>query len=720
MTTRIPGRTAALAGLIALALAPAQASAQAAAPPDSLPAYLLEGVVVTTTRAPALRTSLPQRIEVVTRTDLERTAAVDVAGALKKTAAVDVIEYPGLLSGVSIRGFRPQISGVNQRTLLLLDGRPAGATNLATLDLAAVERIEVLKGPASALYGSSAMGGVVNVVTRRSSGALHGSLDASYGSFDTHRVELVAGGSLTDALDFDLALATAGRGDGYRIGSRHLLGGDSLTKVLGTGSVVRLPRFSRDTTLAFSEYAKRSGSVRLGYALPAGWRLEGRAAAFAADGVQNPGDLFAPYDSRSLSDLARRTGELGLAGSLGRHDLSVRGYASVETSAFYTGVEEPGFVGFRSPTRWRGVQLQDVATFGPHSLTVGVDHAAARAETEVFSAPGERAAPYAPDTETRSTAAFAQGRLSFLEERLTATLGARVDRVRFAVFGTDLFGGARAETNREDHLVLNPSAGLQYRLGAVRLHATAGRAFVTPDAFFVAGYSESRAGERSVHVTRGNPALDPESSVTWDAGVGLSRPALGVEADLTYFHTDVRDRITRVPPAAGSGLTARGDSVLTVATFANADAAEIRGVEATLAYDLGALRSYAHSLRLFAGATRLLRAEELAGGRAAGIRNVADLTVNAGIEFDDLERFSARLQGRYVGERLDDDYVDWMNPGTVRYPAFAVLDASARARVGERYLVGLEVENLTDESYFEVRGYNLPGRSLRLHLGVRF
>src|SRR5690606_13981409 len=248
-------------------------------------AYLLEGVTVTTTRAPALRTELPQKVEVVTRTDLERTVAADVSDALKTTATVDGIQYPALLSDVAMRGLRPQSSGISPRTLILLDGRPAGATNLASFDLSAVERVEVLKGLASMLYGASAVGGVVNIVTRRWRGPLQGSADMAYGSFDTYRGDLTVGGALTEALDFDLGLSTTARGSGYRIGANRLLGGDSVTKVLAGGEVVRLPQLPGDTTLAFTEYAQRSANLRLGYSLSEAWRLEGQVGGFAADDV---------------------------------------------------------------------------------------------------------------------------------------------------------------------------------------------------------------------------------------------------------------------------------------------------------------------------------------------------------------------------------------------------------------------------------------------------
>ena len=130
--------------------------------------------MVTARRVDTRVAETPQKIEVVDSTDIERSVAADLADMLKKNSGVDVVQYSGALSGIGIRGFRPQTSGINKRSLLLIDGRPSGVTNLATLLLDNVERVEVLKGAASAVYGSSAMGGVVNVITRRSRGTIGG------------------------------------------------------------------------------------------------------------------------------------------------------------------------------------------------------------------------------------------------------------------------------------------------------------------------------------------------------------------------------------------------------------------------------------------------------------------------------------------------------------------------------------------------------------------
>ena len=111
-----------------------------------------DGVVVTGRRVETRIVETPQKVEIVDATDLARTVATALADALKKNAGVDVIQYAGVLAGIGIRGFRPQFSGVNKRSLLLIDGRPSGVTNLGTLRLDSIDRIEILKGAASSVY----------------------------------------------------------------------------------------------------------------------------------------------------------------------------------------------------------------------------------------------------------------------------------------------------------------------------------------------------------------------------------------------------------------------------------------------------------------------------------------------------------------------------------------------------------------------------------------
>lgn len=685
---------------------------------DTVPAYDLEGVTATVTRTTVDPTRVPQRLEVIDAGVLDLTPATHAAEALRRTAAVDVIDFPGLLTGVSMRGFRPQYSGVNPRVLLLRDGRPAGTANLALLPLADVERIEVLRGPASSLYGSSAMGGVINVVTRRSAGVPGGAAHVAYGSHGAYEARLSAGGVLTAALDFDLAGSTVGHHDGYRTGSNRTFAADSLLKTLPDGSTTRLPWVTADTVLRFAEYAARTGSARIGWKVSERWRLEGSGEVYRGDDVQNPGDLSVPGDGRSLKDVGRHSGALVLSGSGARSTQSLRLFTAHESIDYYRAPERPTYVNYRTPVRSSGAQLQSSWNVGQHELTLGADYLAVESESEAFTESGEAAAPYTPNSATHSLAGFARAHLHLLDDRLNVSGGARLDRVGFHIRDTPNLGGYPA--NSETHVVVSPNLGARFEFApGLQLYGNIGRGFVSPDAFNVAGYSESRAGDGQVYVTRGNPQLRPESARTYEAGIAL-RGQGPVRLDVAYFHTNLRDRITSRTTVPGVlEITTSGDTIVSVTSYLNADGAAMRGLEADASVDLGWLRD---GLGLFATATRIFVAEERLTGTDSSepIMNVADLTLVAGAEFDAGRRLAGRLSGRYVGKRVDTDYADWQNPGRIDYPPYLVFDLATTLRLHDRYRLHFEGRNLLDEDYFEVRGYNLPGRAVRLGASVSF
>jgi vitamin B12 transporter len=720
-------RATALVVTMVTAIPAALSAQQAQAPADSVPHYLIPEVTVTVTRAETRRDAIPQSIALLSAADVDRTPAEEIADLLKKLAAVDVVQYPGLLSGVGIRGFRPQTSGINQRTLILVDGRHAGLSNLSLLPTHAIERIEVLKGPAASLYGSNAMGGAVNVITRRSAAAIGGNVTASYGSFSTSELRGSVGGAVNSELDFDLGVAFFDRGGDFRVGGgnlfRDLLGGETLTQTMPDGTSTEITDAGDGEVRPFSQYSSRAGNLRVGYHFAPGIRIDARGEHFSADRVQGAGDIHSAFDSRTLKDVARRSGELGLSAAFGVHRVTARVYTSEEDSDSFNVPESDGgqaqFVSFRSLNRWRGAQLQDVLDLADHSLTIGVDFSGARSESERFLGVDQRGAPFSPNYENRSIAGFGQAHLAFLEERIVATLGARLDNVTFEVFETELL--TTRIPDRATTLVFNPSFGLQYRTaGGLRLRTSGGRAFVTPHAFEVAGRDERRIqGTGRIDLTEGNPDLRPENSFTWDLGVGFLDRVRGLDLDFAYFRTDVRDRIvlqTDVP--AGVELTPAGDTIQSITSYINADREEIRGFEGRLSYDFGSSIGRGSLLRLFANGTRILRADQIAGQEVLPSKNVADLTLSYGIEYDDLRRYSARLTGRYVGERLDTDWNAW--PAEVAYPAFMTLDLAGNLRVTDRYGLALHVSNLTDEHYYEIRGFPLPGRMLRLSVSANF
>lgn len=152
----------------------------------------LEPLVVTATRTAVRESDTLASITVITRADIERAQANDAAELLRFAAGVEVARAggPGQFAAAFIRG------GNSQHTLVLLDGARLNPTTqgaaLQNINPDLIERIEIVRGPRSTLYGSEAMGGVINIITRRPAGE-RGSLQARAASYETR--ELVARGS---------------------------------------------------------------------------------------------------------------------------------------------------------------------------------------------------------------------------------------------------------------------------------------------------------------------------------------------------------------------------------------------------------------------------------------------------------------------------------------------------------------------------------------------
>ncbi|MBD3403923.1 TonB-dependent receptor [candidate division GN15 bacterium] len=126
--------------------------------------WVLNDVVVTGTRSPHLLKDVPVQTEVITQRDFERTGAVTVDQALASAIGVQITE--------DLSGQGAQIRGIEgDRVLVLVDGERAvgrvrGSIDLSQFSLSNVRKIEVVKGTGSTLYGSDAMGGVINIITK--------------------------------------------------------------------------------------------------------------------------------------------------------------------------------------------------------------------------------------------------------------------------------------------------------------------------------------------------------------------------------------------------------------------------------------------------------------------------------------------------------------------------------------------------------------------------
>ena len=157
---------------------------------DSIPVKELEDVVVSATRTTRSLKDVPMPVSVISGKSIERMGALRLNEVLYEQTGIQVIQDHG--SGVQIQGLSTDY------VLILIDGEPIVGRTKGNLDLSRlvvgnIERIEIVKGPSSSLFGSEAMGGVINIITKKGKQEYTGSLRLRYRKYNTADITAEAG-----------------------------------------------------------------------------------------------------------------------------------------------------------------------------------------------------------------------------------------------------------------------------------------------------------------------------------------------------------------------------------------------------------------------------------------------------------------------------------------------------------------------------------------------
>lgn len=431
----------------------------------------------------------PVATEVIDRTAIERAGARTVADVLETRAGVTV-ERTFAGAGVSLLGLDPRY------TLVLVDGERVvgqidGAFDVDRLPVEQIERIEIIRGAASAAYGADGIGGVVNIITRRPARALDGSARLSGGSDLGGGVHADVGGPLGP-----VRLRVSGGFD--RLPSYDLDPGDPAT----SGSTDQRARgrlraawdASRDLRLnASADYELRS---REGIDSSAVAVFDRRQSTEAGGG-----SLGANWSGRDGSAGSAR---LRVDGLRDQYLLDQRG-ASAEDDYEDTRLTRVG------------LDARHALLLGWHRLTVGVDGEIEHAET-----------PRIADGEGQVLRAAV-----FAEDEWTALDG---EPVYLA-----LVGGARLDVDGDGNAVASPRLSLRidpHETVAVR--ASGGLGFRPPtvkERFL--RFENPAVG----YIVDGNPDVEPERAYTLQAGVTW-RPLAGVELHVEGARASIDDLIT--------------------------------------------------------------------------------------------------------------------------------------------------------------------------------
>lgn len=677
---------------------------------DSTKVYPIQEVTVHASRMGRKLKDLPQKVEIITSDFIKSLPSDNLAEVLKRTTNLDIIQYPGLSATIGMRGFSPS-AHARSYTLLLIDGKPSGTTNLATINPENVEQIEIVKGSYSVLYGSDAMGGVVNIITKKGSATPEGNVSVESGSFGYRKFSARFSGNHGKKLSYGMGYSRQEQTKDYRIGQQNLLKISDVEKLI-------LDKASYGDAMDNSQYELNSVNAFANIGLGKQWKagIDG-SYTFAYD-VETAGNYWGTY-GQSKKDVNR----LNLYGTLEQNSeknhFRFSPYYTNDQNPNYSDNTDKGFISFKSTLKEFGYQLQDNYHFGKLNVLLGTDLKVYDYVSNRFSAIGTPADPYKPNNRFTNVAAFTQ--LVYSINKLDLNAGARFDRFTYHI---DASEGLKAPEADANYNTLNPSVGAQYQfLKNFKAHASFGTAFSVPDAFKVAGkYTVS--GKSYV----GNPDLDPEKSRTGDVGLGYSSAKTSLRFDVTYFQTLHDHKIVEEKMTSGEY------------TYVNANDSKMEGIELMSSYNLGQFLPEKPELEVYVNFTWLLKNEftQKVGTEmlTRDMQYVRKANGNFGLNYRH-DRISMRLNSRYIGSRLEKDSFSALRSGIaasnyyaeggykasdkiLKHPEYLLFDYSVSYDFSEKVNFGVTVSNLLDENYSEKDGYNMPGRSIVAKLAYAF
>ena len=626
----------------------------------------MEEVVVTAGRVKEKKKEITTNITIINAEEIKNSSAKDLGELLTEKAIGHSHRYPGALNSVGIRGFRTETHGndLEGRVLILVNGRRAGTGNTAKISTKNIERVEIIRGPASVQYGSAAMGGVINVITKQGKDKPAVFVEGTLGSFGYKEGSAGASGKYK-SFDFSGSFTSDSKND-YDTASGE--------KFYNTG-------YNR----------KENCSLNLGYEFLPGNRFGVIYNYYNADHAGDSGYL-SQNDRDDYKDSGNRAIDFIYDGgtSDGLFSWQARYFDGKDKDKWVdpTASNPDGWddgIPDEQKTDQKGAQAQVSYNQEYFLVTAGFDWVNYEIETTWDPKKSEYDNP----------AGFLMAKTRLFDKKFIITGGVRYDE-----YEVDMKGDGKKES--DDHT--SPRVGVAYLLtDGFKLRANFGEAFRMPSAKQLSA-DFTTWGTHYV----GNPNLKPEKSGTYEGGVDFSYASF--DSSLTYFHTDFKDKIE-------SYTTAGGDK-----SWKNLGKAEIEGVEGELSYDIGFLFSWDYKVKPYVSLVYLTKYKDKEANE--DLKYTSDIQLSYGITVSDLDGFSANLNFYYTGKQSITDY-EGGTYATITQGSFTFANLTISKRIfyfkeyGRITLRG-EIQNLFDKDCEHVQGYPMPGRSFFLGLGYDF
>jgi len=619
-------------------------------------------VVVTAERRSASNPAAA--VTVITREEIERRQAKTLAEVLQDAVGVQVLATGGLgrPARVSIRGSAPN------QVLVLLDGQKlntaqSGSVDLSTIPIDWVDRIEVVRGGSSAMRGGEAIGGIINIVTRRARPASAASfqLAGSVGAF----------GTMSVTPSFSMSLGPVGvRMSFQRLETQGDFRYSTFADPPKNSIAVTRVRDNADAT-------SDNAFVKLSWSGPAGIAAELSTQVYNAR-------MGIPGPETQLTPEARQTDRRTLMGASLRLPLGKRllGELLAYSHRFVQEYQAPppGVYVFHNRHRNRavGVEARLHSRLGGIPATFGYAFRRDLLRSDDLIRP------------SRSL-----GRLQRTTHSLFLQAEMELLRARRRALRLKVVPGYRVDRPSDQGTAYSPKLGVVLGAGeasSITIRGNIGKSYRAPTLNSLFWVADAFA--------LGNPNLRPERATNFDVGAALRLPLAGeLTAEVAWFGSDVKDIVVWQRQFDGR-----------FRPF-NVARAQIRGREDHLRWRLGHGWVVAELNHTYLNAINR-SGERVTDGKQLVFRprhtTAAALSVQLG-------RFYLEARRRWVSKRfIREANTKFLDPYSITDARAAVTRTSGSWTLK----IGIEIDNLTNESYRLIEGYPMPGREWRLNLEV--
>lgn len=696
--------------------------------------YTLDAMVVTATRTEKKILDVPASVQVITAMDIENSGAVYVDDVFKKVPGVNVSRTSGLANSKPVVTMRGVKSGSD--VLVLVDGQPmvnaySGVVNWNDIPVNSIEKIEVVKGPGSAIYGSNAMAGVINITTKKAQ-KLHGSASVSYGTNHTW-IKNINFGDKVGKFGYDL----------------YYQGTDSHTySDMATASISKDKDNKAEAGSGYDVVSKTTGGqqVIIGKKGEKIWDEDNYKARFTYDFDENKTLSLGfmkteneySYDYDSHENWVGKLGSISL-GNGNKFNVSKSAFddapGGVEEKIYTIGYTDKAIglninAGLTDNDSWNGGQYttgkKDLSVYNSQrytlgvtkefnvsekdSLLVGVQYQHDKMEKEKLDKKDFRTILQAGAGKADTYGVFIQDEHNF-NDKLSLIGAIRYDHwtvkdgFAYDKKGLDVHPDSRSDS------ALSPKIALNYKFDDTQSsYVSWGKAFSAPSLYdmFAGSVSKSSA---SNHYVIPNPSLKPQIITTTEVGYKKNIN------DKTIIQTAVyHNKIKNINYQSATGKQ----------SIIDGDICEERQLDSsgegrTIGWEIGINHKFDDKFSAFANAviqnpimTKAAKASE----EDKVVRMTPKRILNIGIDYSD-KKLNAELVGNYYSKKYGKaDNSDTITGVPGAYDPVFIMNFTTRYSFDEKHSLRFDLNNLLDREYYN---YGLgQGRNFLLTYSYNF